>query len=167
MRGKQRKPAKRSFADVTRPRGVPYALQHCTEYQRKQLHSFANGTRGLYGLPVYLCGSALKWGMAEPRDWDIRLQMPDAEFLRRFGDPKDWASEGHTGKWTAVRWRWSDECVKQAAVGSRHTGLNIDFQIYPMSHCRAHYKRARRYRLDTRRRLPNGTVSPPPSSGGG
>lgn len=116
-----------------------------------KLRKFANSIRAFYGLPVYLCGSALLENNPEPRDWDIRLEMPDKDFALRFGDPKKWRDEGFTGEYTRIRWGWSDECVKRTKSAWRETGLNIDFQIYPRVYCKElGYDRQPKARLDTR-----------------
>lgn len=123
----------------------------------------ANAIRGLFGCPVYLCGSALLDGNSEPRDWDLRIEMPDDQFVLRFcggrggklrGDGRynaiwEWEDATTTGKWGSSRWRWSDVCVKQSLHAARSTGLNIDFQIYPKSHCII-YRGRPKLRLDTR-----------------
>lgn len=115
------------------------------------LRKMANGLRGMFGMPVYLCGSALQGMNPKPRDWDIRIMLPDADFKRRFGiDAKQWANEGLTGKWTEGRWRWSDECVKQSKMAYAATGLNIDLQIYPAWYANRHYRQYPKLKLDTR-----------------
>ena len=134
--------------------------------RRWYLRKMANGLRGLFGEPVYLCGSALLDSNANPRDWDIRITLPDRVFAQRYGElltgermteakvmriVDDWETQGLTGDWKAVRWRWSDECVKQSRQESERTGLNIDFQVYPKTHTDALYKTKPRARLDTRR----------------
>jgi hypothetical protein len=96
-----------------------------------RLRRFANSIRGLYGFPVFLVGSALSGSNPSPRDWDLRLILPNEEFTRHFGDYEKWSHEGTSGLWTDIRWKWSDECVKLSKQGWRECGLNIDFQIYP------------------------------------
>lgn len=115
-----------------------------------RLQGEANSIRGLYGVPVYLCGSALREDNPEPRDWDLRICLSDYDFSLRYGDPGQWMTEGCTGEWTDVRWRWSDDCVKQTKRAARRTGLNVDFQIYPESHWNALYADSPRVKLDTR-----------------
>ena len=126
--------------------------EHVKKYL-PELQRWANRVRGLYGTPVYLVGSALTGSKPNPRDWDIRISMPDADFKIRFGDPTQWEREGNTGQWTALRWKWSDECVKQTKDAWRYTGLNVDFQIYPASHVRRLYPKVfPKLRIDTRPR---------------
>lgn len=131
------------------PRGLPRRL---VESQWHRLYRFANGIAGLYGVPVYLCGSALRPDNPDPRDYDIRVMLPDAQFEERYGSVRKWNDEGAVGNWTRVRWRWSADCTKQSRAGFRDTGLNIDLQVYPASHARALYRDKRRVRIDTRGR---------------
>jgi hypothetical protein len=119
-------------------------------YMMQRLRMEANGLRGLYGVPVYLVGSALMDANEKPRDWDFRITLSDADFATRYGDPKAWVDEGRTGKWTDVRWRWSDDCVKQSKVASSRLQLNCDVQVYPASYAKA-FAGKPRLRLDTRR----------------
>lgn len=129
------------------------------------LRRLANGLRGLYGEPVYLCGSALLDANSDPRDWDIRIVLSDRDFALRYGnliggerltDAKvarivgDWQTEGGSGQYTRLRWRWSDDCVKHSRAGIGDSGLLIDFQVYPKTHADALYKAKPRLRLDTR-----------------
>lgn len=131
---------------VRPPRGLPVHMhRHWWALRR-----FANGVRGLYGLPVYLVGSALRPDNASPRDIDIRIEMPDAEFERRFGSVRRWLDEGCTGNWSPVRWRWSDECVKRSKQAWREIDALVDFQIYPKSYCRSLFAKKKRVRIDTR-----------------
>lgn len=113
------------------------------------LRRWANGVAGLYGEPVYLCGSALRDDNPSPRDWDVRLRMSHADFAARYGDPDVWDVEGATGKWTDVRWRWAADNVKQTRRAWRHTRANVDFQVYPAGHWDSVYGDKPRARLDT------------------
>lgn len=113
-----------------------------------KLRRFANEMANFYRTPVYLCGSAMIDFNCEPRDWDIRIEMGHRDFKRRFGDPWQWMTEGGTGNWTQLRWKWSDECVKRTKDGWGRTGLNIDFQIYPLVQIQS-YAHKPKVRLDT------------------
>lgn len=119
-------------------------LLHC-------LQRWANIVYAQYGVPVYLCGSILKEGVEDPRDWDIRVCIPASVFTVRYGPPDEWWEEGQTGFWTRTRWKWVDDCRKQAIRGARYTGLNIDFEVQPPRLWRR-YKDQPRLRLDTRGR---------------
>jgi hypothetical protein len=119
-------------------------------YMMHRLHAEANGIRGLYGVPVYLCGSALMDTNEKPRDWDFRITLADADFEMRYGVVDEWVKQGQSGYWTDVRWRWSDDCVKRSKAASAHLGLNVDFQAYPASYAKR-FKGQPRLRLDTRR----------------
>lgn len=105
-----------------------------------RLRRWANTLRQLYpDTPIYLVGSALSGSNPNPRDWDIRIIVPDEEFVIRFGNVEEWEIEGATGEWTDIRWKWADECIKRVKSGWGATGLNIDFQIYPESHTKRVY----------------------------
>ncbi len=120
------------------------------------LRQWANGVSGHYGVPVFLCGSALNPDNSNPRDWDVRLRLENEDFSLRYARShyanavNRWEAEGVTGEWSAMRWSWSDDCVRQTKRGQRATGLNIDFQIYPAIHWDRKYAKMPRLRLDTR-----------------
>lgn len=117
-----------------------------------RLQLLGNCLRGLYGAPVFLCGSALRTDNDDPRDFDIRIELPEADFEKRYGSVGKWMDEGGTGRWTRVRWQWSDDCVKGSRDGWERTRLNIDLQIYPRPYSRALYGKKRKIRLDSRGR---------------
>ena len=146
-----------SFSTLPLPKGVPAHIRDREDAQLFfwRMYREANGIRGLYGCPVYLCGSALRDDNADPRDWDFRVSMPDAAFALRFGPVGEWLREGETGNWGRTRWRWSDECVKRSKRASADLRLNVDFQIYPLSYARTFYHHLPRLQLDTRPRLRN------------
>lgn len=114
------------------------------------LREWANRMRTRFGYPVYLCGSALRDNNYAPRDWDIRVILPDGAFARRYGPVAAWRREGETGCWTDVRHRWSKECTRYSRNGARCTGLDIDFQVYPASYAREMCRALPRFRLDDR-----------------
>jgi hypothetical protein len=117
-----------------------------------RLQRYANNLRGYFGTPVYLVGSALNGTNPNPRDWDVRIILPDEDFERHFGDVDAWCHEGTSGQWTEIRWRWSDACVRGSKQGWRECALNIDFQIYPESYADIIYPEGSfpRIKLDTR-----------------
>jgi hypothetical protein len=119
------------------------------------LQSWANELRGFYDAPVYLCGSALQ--KENYRDVDVRIILSDYEFGCRYGIlyqalecTKQWIEEGSTGKWTNIRWKWSDDCTKITRRGWNITNLNIDFQVYPESYCENRYKGLPKLKIDMR-----------------
>lgn len=124
-------------------------------YKLAALRRWANGIRGYYGVAVYLVGSALV--KPEPRDWDVRICLPDDEFMRHYAPNRrdaikvavDWLDESISGEWTNLRWGWSDDCIKQSRRGWRDTRLNIDFQVYPYVQWQVYESRPR-LKLDTR-----------------
>lgn len=130
------------------PKGCP---AHLSERPKliHLLRRWGNIVYAHYGVPVYLCGSALKPDAADPRDWDIRIRLSATSFLIRYGSPEEWENEGKTGFWSRTRWRWVDDCRKQSARGAKYTGLNIDFEVHPPSFWRR-YSGEARLRLDTR-----------------
>ena len=120
------------------------------------LMRWANGIRALFGVPVWLCGSALNDDNKNPRDWDVRLILPDDVFALRYANSyrsdavvQQWVKEGDTGHFTDLRWDWSDECVRYARHGARHTRLNIDFQVYPESYHQRFFADKPRVQLDS------------------
>lgn len=146
--------------------GAPAWLNSDEHYrERWALIHWANGTRGLYGVPIYLVGSALGEDNPTPRDWDIRCCFPDEDFKARFGDPWIWEEEGANGLWTDIRWRWSDECVKRTKGAWKCTELNVDFQIQTENSWAA-YGFQPRVQLDTWREIwplrPSGGSFPEP-----
>lgn len=114
-----------------------------------RLRRWANRLRGRYGVPIYLCGSALRADNPDPRDWDVRIMLPDERFALAFGPVDEWRDEGCTGKWTRTRFRWSDQCVKDTQDFAAWCHLNGDVQIYPESHAATVYANEPRLRLDT------------------
>lgn len=81
--------------------------------------------------------------------------LSDKDFALRYGKGKtnateQWIEQGESGQWTDVRWKWSDDCVKHAKDGARHTHLNIDFQVYPKSYAHDKFGKRAKVRIDTR-----------------
>ena len=125
------------------------------------LKRYANFMSALFGGPVYLAGSALRADNPDPRDWDVRLLLPDGDWALRYepgealteqGAAKvvqQWVSQRYTGAHTRLYWRWADEMVKYSNMGRRQCLVNIDFQVYPASYWRL-YDVEPRVRLDTR-----------------
>lgn len=122
---------------------------HISARLREKLRRWANRLRGRYGAPIYLCGSALREANPDPRDWDVRIMLPDDDFALRFGPVDEWRDEGCTGLWTRTRWRWSDQCVKDTRDFAAWVHLPGDVQIYPESHAATLYADCPRVRLDT------------------
>jgi len=106
----------------------------------------ARGLRGYYGEPVYLCGSALLDCNADPRDWDVRIGLRDADFKRRYGNPDEFRKNQSSGNWTRVNWRWSYDCVKQSKDSYNRTQLNVDLQTQTWRTWRA-YRHMPRFQL--------------------
>jgi hypothetical protein len=137
-------------SDHSAPTPIPAELPaHITPALRSRFQRWANRLRGRYGVPIYLCGSALREDNPDPRDWDIRIALPDEDFAIRFGPVAEWIEEGHTGNWTRTRYRWSDQCVKDTKDFFAWCHLNGDVQIYPASHVAALYGTEPRVRIDS------------------
>lgn len=125
--------------------------------QLRRLRQFANSVSAHYGVPVYLCGSALQDDNADPRDWDIRIRLSHKDFVRFFAPDredfnavaKQWEQELDSGEYTNLQWRWARECVRRTKAGWDQTKLNIDFQIYPARYWKQ-FANEPRLRLDTR-----------------
>lgn len=127
----------------------PATLPPHVAAQMWKLRRWANRLRGRYGVPIYLCGSALREDNPDPRDWDIRIMLPDDDFALRFGPVEEWRAEGCTGNWTRTRFRWSDQCVKDTKDFAAWVHLNGDVQIYPESHAATMYGDKPRVRIDS------------------
>jgi hypothetical protein len=121
--------------------------EHVCDYL-EGLRKFANGLAGYYGQPVWLVGSVLLPSNSRPRDWDIRVVLPNEDFEMRFGALGEWAHDGLTGKWHEARWRWADENVKRSREAWRTLRLPVDFQTMPVVSASA-YRADMRFRLDT------------------
>lgn len=118
--------------------------------QLQRLREWANTISGYYGVPVYLCGSALS--KKNPRDFDVRICLSDGDFIIRYGasaDIVEWWGRKALGKWDASHWAWADDCITRSKNGWAETPCNIDFQIYPKHHWDM-YDKFPRMRLDTR-----------------
>jgi len=88
--------------------------------------------RAFGGFGCYLVGSALQ--RSDWRDVDVRLIMPDAEFLALFPDV-DLAA--HNWEFDP---RWLLMTVSISERLSKVTGLPIDFQFQPQTHSNARHK---------------------------
>ena len=148
-----------AFDQVRHVEGEPEHLRN-NDARRWRLLRWANMLAGYYGCRIYLVGSATLDDNLEPRDWDIRICLPRAEFERRFGSVKAWEDEGITGAWTEVRWRWAEECRKRTAEGWANVRLNIDCQLQPPGTWNK-YGAEKRVRLDA---MP--TAPAPPDEAG-
>lgn len=130
------------------PDGCPAHLRDRMD-RLVMLQARANGLRGLLGVPVWLVGSALRDDNPDPRDWDVRLLLPEHAFEARYGPVDEWILEGATGLWGRTRWRWSDECTRFSREWAGRARLNVDLQIYPLIHWQG-FRGKPRMRLDTR-----------------
>jgi hypothetical protein len=76
----------------------------------------------VFGARAYLVGSAAKG--KEFRDVDVRVMLEEDDFVRWFGE---------TGFALAHSPKWNGICVAFSYLGARNTGLNIDFQVQPLT----------------------------------
>lgn len=116
------------------------------------LTKWSNQISGFYGHPIYLVGSQIT-GSDSPRDVDIICPIPNKEFELRYGDINEWLTEGGTGIWTDIRWKWANDCTKRSLDGMRCTDLKIDFKVQPMAAFNGYqhiHKEFPPVRLDTR-----------------
>jgi hypothetical protein len=90
--------------------GMPAALY---------LQEFGSQVWAAFGEPPYHVGSSLQG--KQWRDVDVRLILPDEQYVAMFGEPDD-LSQLRCGKWVAM-------CMAFSALGKQMTGLPIDFQI--------------------------------------
>lgn len=118
----------------------------------------ANKLSLFFGQPIYLVGSALDV-TAKPRDWDLRLCLPDEHFAIKYcyGSGQfdveqmvsKWLSAFNSGVFIDSVWRWGDDMVHHSMRASKGSGALIDFQVYPEKHW-SHYDDQPRCRIDTR-----------------
>jgi len=118
------------------------------------MQRWANIIGGHYGYPVFLVGSALT--KEDPRDYDIRLRLPDKIFSLRYqvedGDIEQYIMRTKAGLWLDSHWRYARDAVKQWERGCKFTRLNLDFQIYPGTYWKE-FDGEPRLRLDKRAKV--------------
>jgi hypothetical protein len=91
------------------------------------LNKFGVIIRDYFGHVPYQVGSSIK--TKDWRDVDVRLILPDEEFIARFGSI-------HA---SVVDPRFAAITVAFSALGAQMTGLPIDFQIQSQSHANNKY----------------------------
>jgi hypothetical protein len=112
-----------------------------------------------YGAPVYLFGSVVR-GATNPRDYDVCVVLTEKQFAERYASPHMLK----TMRVQAIVAQWSAENVGEAREGGmyarwmcdqrkmlkdafhKHTGLNIDFHVQPLSAWRG-YRNIQFWRL--------------------
>lgn len=115
-----------------------------TDLIQVKLKAWANGVFGRYGFPVWLVGSCLT-GIG--RDVDVRVILPDQDYIARFPD---------TGALDL-------EVGKQGRIAALFLRMNVDFQIQKASDALVHDGKPR-LRLDTCT-YPEAFEPPPPEMG--
>jgi hypothetical protein len=91
------------------------------------LNKFGVIVRDYFGHVPYQVGSSLK--SKDWRDVDVRLILPDEEFVERFGSVHS----------SYVNPTLAAVTLAFAALGREMTGLPVDFQIQPQSHANSAY----------------------------
>lgn len=122
------------------PKGLTYTLPTTIS-----LKAWARQIKRIWQHPIYLVGSGLR--KKRPRDWDIRVELPDVKFKKLIGPVKIWESKMLSGDWDRVEYHWSDICVAFNHDGHEKTGLNIDFQFYPLSYAKELYGTEKKLKL--------------------
>jgi hypothetical protein len=112
-----------------------------------QLHGWACQIAIRFGAPVYLHGSVLD--SDEPRDVDVSVVLPDAQFEARYGSVAQWDTDRWATEMSAVTQRVASDQVKLGAWMVTAYRLNVDFKIVPASHITAKHADKPRVRLDT------------------
>lgn len=116
---------------------IPKFLQYPARPQGP-LWKFAQEVRREFHTDVWLVGSALEH--REPRDWDMRVVLPDHEFEARYrGRVPEYVLGQETGLWAAINHLRSRDCCAWSRRGFEETGLNVDFQVHPWSVWRDEY----------------------------
>jgi hypothetical protein len=102
---------------------------------RAALRKEADELRDVYGVPVWLVGSALIDSNEWPRDWDIRITLEPVRMVQLYSVAE-------------MRSRWLADRHRQSDWLSRRLWLNVDFQTYPATHL-DRFTGKPRFRLDT------------------
>lgn len=100
------------------------------------LDEFASHVWGVFGSCPYLVGSAAHGKVW--RDVDVRMILDDEDYAAwGFGEPDD---HNRNEKWVAL-------CMAFSALGTKMTGLPIDFQIQQQSRANTLYEKGNRHPL--------------------
>jgi hypothetical protein len=125
-------------------------LEHINLIVVWKLRRYANMLAAYYRSPIYLTGSALD-PKATPRDWDLRIVMPDPLFKEFFGiSSADYYDQLQHATQSPEAWKVSQEEAKRNAEGKYQTNMRIDFQIQPESYVEKVHSEHDKIRLDTR-----------------
>lgn len=126
-------------------------LKEFTVSHQNYLRKFANFMRAKFGSTVYLYGECLKDQEEdqEPSEWSVRVEVPEPDFLRMFGDPELWEKEMDSGFFD-IHWRVSDVCHQQKQFGHKMTFLNIDFGVFPKGYAHRRFRDEPKIKIDTR-----------------
>ncbi len=95
-----------------------------------QFQRLANGLAARYGGRVYLVGGAVT--QEKPRDYDVRIVVPDAGFDLMFGDRlKETTEVKRTigNQWFPADWARGYDNLKQSRIMSGYMRRNLDVQV--------------------------------------
>lgn len=112
----------------------------------KNIEGWANQMAARFGHPVYLVGSALT--QEKPRDYDVRIMIPDEEFVARYGPINDWL-HNIWGTWEDAGYRWGNDMAKMNRQATIILQDNIDLQVFPKTWADAVYSGKPKKRLDS------------------
>jgi hypothetical protein len=123
-------------------------MQHglTIEAIRERTGGWANMMFARYGHPVWLVGSLVE-GKVDPTDIDVRIVMPDDEFIGRFGQWSGVRSVA-AGDWSEENLAWARTIAKESAWLARKSGINVDFKIRSQSWYDERHSCKPRVRLD-------------------
>lgn len=107
----------------------------------------ANSLVGRYGAHVFLVGGALE--DEEPRDYDVRIILPDDDFRRLYGGhPLDDKPVESCFDYQMWEWRRAYDGLKQSRLMTVRMSVPVDFQVQAESEARV-YDRRPVVRLDS------------------
>ena len=115
-------------------------------YLRIILGGWANQMYCRFGHPVYLVGSALT--EERPRDVDVRIILPDAEFEGRYGSIHQWFVEIWSHDWHDGLQLYAQDMAKLSRQIAERIKVNIDLQVWPQRYADSIHRDKPKVRLD-------------------
>ena len=114
---------------------------------RQRFRRNANSLAARYGAHVLLVGGALE--DEGPRDYDVRIVLPDTEFRRLYG-AMPYKSRPASALFDFEPWEWlrAYDSLKQSRLMSERMSVPVDLQIQAASETRA-YEGKPAVQLDT------------------
>jgi hypothetical protein len=117
------------------------------DYIKLKVPGWANQMYSRFGYPVYLVGSSLF--TENPRDIDIRINLPDNVFIARYGPINQWMSDTWKPVWGIARQNWAKDMSKLSLEACLALKMNIDFQVEPIIAVYSWHKNKPKLRIDT------------------